>query len=188
MIICDMTKQKLKSLLPYAGIPLIGIALFLRQKGNMDAQIFLWSELLIIFGYIAAVIDLKSKKIPNSLVLAMFVAWFVSMIPKIFLDINTVTILLKDAAAGFLLGGGLLLLVYVISRGGLGGGDVKFMAAAGLFLGFWGTFLAMLYGILLAALIRIILLLVKKKSAKDTIPLAPFMYIGILIALFIWCY
>ena len=179
-----MIKGKIKFLLPYAGIPAIGAALLLLYAGKADSFILLWCELIIVFGYIAAISDLKSKKIPNSLILSMIAAWAITMVPKLLMDIDAAVVLLKDAAFGFLIGGGLFLLVYIISRKGLGGGDVKFMAASGLFIGFAGTLSAMLYGTVLAALAGLALLLLKKLGRKDAMPLAPFLYIGMLIAIF----
>jgi Flp pilus assembly protein protease CpaA len=179
-----MTKDKIKSILPYAGIPILGTAFLLIYAMQVDAFIILLCELVISFGYVAAVLDVKTKKIPNRLILAMFAAWVVAMTPKLFADIDTAIELLKDAALGLAVGGGLFLLVYVISRKGLGGGDVKFMAVAGLYIGFAGTLSAMLYGTILAGLTGLVLLLLKKIERKDAIPLSPFLYAGILIAVF----
>lgn len=180
-----LTKKKTRVILPYAGLPIIITAMFLIRASNTDAFILLQRGLVIIFGYIAAVLDLKIKQIPNKLILAMFIAWVLVMTPKLFLDIDVAITLLKESALGFAVGGGLFLLVYLISRKGLGGGDVKFMAAAGLYLGFHGTIPAMLYGTILAALVGLTLLALKKINRKDKIPLAPFLYAGILITVFL---
>lgn len=176
--------KTIKKLYFYSGIPIIGAALLIVHMGKTDAFIMLWRELLVIFGYVAAALDIKTKKIPNNLVLVMLSAWALAIVPKLFVDIEAATALLKDSLLGFLVGGGLFLLVYLISRKGLGGGDVKFMAAAGLYIGFAGTLSSMLYGTVLAGLVGLILLLLKKIGRKDAIPLAPFLYIGILITIF----
>ncbi len=75
-------------------------------------------------------------------------------------------------------------MVYLVSRGGLGGGDVKLMAASGLYLGFQKVMQAMLYGSILAALTGGGLILMRKIGRKDTIPLIPFLYAGILLSTF----
>lgn len=179
-----MTVRKLTPYLPYAGIPFIGIALAIIWLGGADAFSLLNYSLIIIFGYIAAILDLKSKKIPNKLTVAMFAAWLMIMTPKLFLDTNNAVATLLDSALGFALAGGLFILVYLISRKGLGGGDVKFMAAAGVFLGFGKIIPATLYGSILAALTALTLILLKKIKSKDTIPLIPFLYVGILLTIF----
>ena len=177
-------KAILKPALPYAGLPAIEAAMLFSLAGRADAFILLLSGLAIAFGYAAAAVDAKSRKIPNGLVLAMFAAWVLAMAPKLLLDIEAAVALLGDAALGSAVGGGLFLLVYLISRKGLGGGDVKFMAAAGLYLGFAGALSAMLLGTALAALAGLALLLLRRIKLKDSMPLVPFIYIGMLITVF----
>jgi len=106
-------------------------------------------------------------------------------VPQLFFNTEAVLPVLKNAILGFAVCGGLLLLVYCVSRKGLGGGDVKFMTAAGLYLGFQGVLPAMLYGSVLAALFGIALMLLKKIGRKDSIQLVPFLYAGILITVFL---
>jgi len=93
-------------------------------------------------------------------------------------------VLLKDSVLGFLIGGGMFLFVYIVSKKGLGGGDVKFMAVAGLFLGLSGVFTTMFYGTCLAAAFGLLLIALKKIGRKDAIPLAPFLYVGIIVTVF----
>ena len=180
----NLKQEKLKVWAPYFGIVIIAIGLFLFRVQNTNLFVLLWLQLVAAFGYIAALHDWKTKKISNNLILAMFAAWVITMMPKLFLDTNAAIHLLQDSLFGFLAGGGLFLLVYIVSRKGLGGGDVKFMAATGLYLGLNGTLSAMFYGILLAGITVLLLLLMRKIGRKDAIPLAPFLYIGILLTVF----
>jgi len=140
--------------------------------------------LLILLSYIAMIIDIKTKQIPNVLVLIMITVWLILIVPVLFYDTGYGINMLTDSLFGLLSGGGLFLLVYVISRKGLGGGDVKFMAAAGLFLGFSETVPAILYGTVLAAITGLVLILLKKINRKDTMPLVPFLFVGIIITAF----
>ena len=180
-----MDKAKLQPMLPYIGVPVIGAALLILRAGSADPFIMLRYLMLVVFGYFAAVLDLKAKRIPNSLVLAMLASWILVMAPKLFLDTHMAIALLVDSAIGLAIAGGMFLIVYLVSRKGLGGGDVKFMAAAGLYLGSGGVLPSMLCGTVLAALTGLVLILMKKIGRKDAIPLAPFLYIGILITIFL---
>jgi Flp pilus assembly protein protease CpaA len=179
------TKERIGLVLPYAGLPVLLAAMLILRAGSADAFILLQRGLIVIFGYIASVFDLKEKRIPNGLILGMLAAWVLAMTPKLFLDTDVAVRLLTDSALGFAVGGGLFLIVYLISRKGLGGGDVKFMAAAGLYLGFDGTIPAMLFGTVIAALVGLALIALKRITRKDKIPLAQFLYIGILITVFL---
>ena len=179
-----MKINECKLILYCAGfVTVTSVWLLLCTEGMSVLTLFRFT-LLMVFGYIAAVIDLNTKCIPNSLVYSMLSVWLLTTILQILLDTDAGIKLLTDSMLGLLAGGGLFLVVYLVSRQGLGGGDVKFMAAAGLYLGFGLTLPAILYGTVLAALTGLILVLLKKIKRKDTMPLAPFLYIGILITVF----
>ena len=128
--------------------------------------------------------DLNQKRIPNMIVLGMLAGWLLLVMPQLFLDTQRGIWLLADSLLGLLFGGGVFLAVYLLSRKGLGGGDVKFMAAAGLYLGFGKTIPAVLYGTILAAGFGLILIALKEMTRKDSMPLAPFLFIGIMITVF----
>ena len=80
-------------------------------------------------------------------------------------------------------GGGLLLLLAILSRGGMGGGDVKFAAALGFWLGWPGILLGLFLGFVLGGLISVLLLVTRLRGRKDFIPFGPFIAIGAWIAL-----
>jgi prepilin signal peptidase PulO-like enzyme (type II secretory pathway) len=131
------------------------------------------------------VIDINTKQIPNALILAMIAGWLLLILPMVFFDTENGIRILVDSVYGLLIGGGLFLAVYLLSRKGLGGGDVKFMSVAGLYLGFSGTIPVILFGTIIAALTGLVLILLKKINRKDSIPLAPFLFIGIIITVFL---
>ena len=66
---------------------------------------------------------------------------------------------------------------------GGGGGDIKLMAAAGLFLGWQHTLLAMFFGILGGGFYGIYLLAARKADKKDHFAFGPFLCVGIVLAL-----
>ena len=179
-----MKKADWKALLPYVGIPAVGIALWLVRMGRAELLALLMDELLLVFGYVVAVQDIKEKRVPNKLIGAMLLGWVLIIFPQLLLQTTQTVRILIQSGIGFLLGGTLFLLVYFISRKGLGGGDVKFMAAAGLYLGFYRVLSAMLYGAVLLAVVGGVLILLKKIGRKDTLPFIPFLYIGMLPAVF----
>jgi len=179
-ILTDLTGQKIT--LYCAGLMLIiPVWILLRADGSSILSV-LNSVLLISLSYIAMIYDIKTKKIPNILVLIMAAGWLLLAAAVLITDTENGSKLLMDSMLGFLSGGGLFFMVYLVSRKGLGGGDVKFMAAAGLYLGFAGAIPAILYGTLAAALTGMILITLKKINRKDKIPLVPFLFIGIIIA------
>ncbi len=176
-----MTRSNWKRALCCGGLPVLELVLWGLRRGTGAAELLLDSVLLAM-GYIAALSDLREKRIPNKLVAAMLCAWILILVPQLFYRTEDALWLLINGGVGFALAGAVFLTVYLVSRRGLGGGDVKFMAAAGLYLGI-DVLPAMLYGSVLSALVGL-LLLAKKIGRRDPIPLAPFLYAGILIVLF----
>jgi leader peptidase (prepilin peptidase) / N-methyltransferase len=87
---------------------------------------------------------------------------------------------LSGAAAGVLVGGGSLLLLDIISRlilrkDGMGGGDVKLMAMAGLYLGGPATLVALMLAVVAGGLAGIVLLAAKRLKRGDYFPFGPFL-------------
>jgi len=141
--------------------------------------------LVAVFAAIAAVFDLKTRRIPNRLILCMLGTWLLLSAYEMLTGAETALHTLLDSALGFFIGGGIFLTVYLVSRKGLGGGDVKFMAIAGLYLGLAGTIPAILYGSILAGITGLVLILFKKITRKDKLPLVPFLLVGILMTVLI---
>ena len=76
-----------------------------------------------------------------------------------------------DSFIGLLAGGGFLYLVAVLSRGGMGGGDIKLAGGCGAILGLKGVANTLVTAFILGAVVGIILMLFKIKGRKDPIPL-----------------
>jgi len=174
----------IKKNVAYLGIPLIVVLYLILKWGKVDNYLLLQRELLITFGYVASLTDIRSKRVPNKLVGVMVAAWILAIVPQLFFQTERTLAIMLSGLIGFLMAGLLFLVVYLISRKGLGGGDAKFMAVAGLYLGFNGVLPAMLYGSILASLFAIIMILAKKIGRKDAIPLVPFLYLGMLLTIF----
>ena len=79
----------------------------------------------------------------------------------------------KEAIFGVLLGGGLLLLLRLLSRGGMGGGDVQFSAALGLWLGPPGILLTLLLAFVAGGLVAAVMLL--SGTRRRSLPFGPFL-------------
>lgn len=87
-----------------------------------------------------------------------------------------------DLLMGFILGGSLLFLIMVLSRGSMGGGDVKFAAVLGLWFGWQYGLLILFIAFMLGGLIGTILIITQIKGRKDYIPFAPFIAVAALIS------
>jgi leader peptidase (prepilin peptidase)/N-methyltransferase len=106
----------------------------------------------------------------------------------IFIMGNSITLLpprIAQAAIGGAVGFGLALLVVVLSRGGMGWGDVKMAALIGLVVGFPLVFFTLIMAAILGGIVAVVLLLLRKKKRKETIPFGPALSVAAIITL-IW--
>lgn len=87
---------------------------------------------------------------------------------------------LIGAAGGFIL----FFLIVILSRGGMGFGDVKMAALIGLVLGWKSGLVGILLGIIIGGIVAIVLLILRMKGRKQAIPFGPFLSIGAIIAMF----
>jgi len=80
-------------------------------------------------------------------------------------------------------------LAALLSKGGMGGGDIKLMAAAGFVLGFRGGMAAMVMGLAAMLLFYAGCFMVQRLRKRDcprAFPLAPFLSAGCIAAYFIF--
>jgi len=80
---------------------------------------------------------------------------------------------------------GFFALQFLISKGKwIGGGDIHFGAFLGLSLGWPASLVVLACGYLLGGLVGVYLLATKKKALKSELPLATFLSVGAVVALF----
>ncbi len=89
----------------------------------------------------------------------------------------------KQSILGLLIGGGLFYTVALVSRGGMGGGDIKMMAMVGALTGWKGVLMTTFIGSLAGSIIGISLMLFKGKGRKTRIPFGPFLALGSVVSI-----
>ena len=110
--------------------------------------------LLLVVG---CVTDLRSRKIPNELVLAILVTgWLFALLVS-----QDAARALGMSLAGTAVGFGIWILFYLV--GVIGAGDVKFFAAAGAWLGPGATWRAALVAAVAGGVLAIVMLLMEKR-------------------------
>jgi leader peptidase (prepilin peptidase)/N-methyltransferase len=85
---------------------------------------------------------------------------------------------LLSALAGCLVAGGLFYLIALVSRGGMGGGDIKLAAMLGAFLGWPLVLVAIFTGVLLGGVVAVALLVSGRRGRRDPVPFGPFLAVG----------
>lgn len=153
-------------------------------------------HLPVIFAFASAMIvitliDLDFQLIPDVITLPGIIIGLISasfLLPDPFsLQPSAISLSIvgfKNSIIGMLLGGGLFYLIAVLSRGGMGGGDIKMMAMVGAFMGWKAVFLTTFIGSLTGSIVGISLMVFKGKGRKTKIPFGPFLALGSVITLF----
>lgn len=125
---------------------------------------------------VLALIDLQHKLILNVIV---YPAVLVAFVIGFFLPDFDIYKGVLGGAIGFVI----MMLPALISRTGMGWGDVKMAGLIGLMTGYPRVFAGLFLGIVSGGIIAVILLVTKKKTRKDAIPFGPFLALGAFIAL-----
>jgi len=118
---------------------------------------------LLIALAVIIVLDLRTKVIPDVVTLpgigyALALAGFVES-PS-----------LGPALLGAVAAGGIVFLVAVVSRGAVGGGDIKLMAMLGATLGWKGALAVLAFSQVAAALVALGLLIARQAGRRDVLP------------------
>lgn len=149
------------------------ICLHLEQRLPAAATLFLFLALLML----VARVDIDTMEIPNEFVVAMLVLGAVSCLtmPRIGL---------ASRGLGFFCVSVPLLLITLWIPDAFGGGDIKLMAAAGVFMGAKLVIIAFILGILTGSIYGAYLLLAGKKEGKAHFAFGPFLCVGMVGAWF----
>ncbi len=174
------------------------IFVLLYEKYGLTADFIFFAYLLSIL-IIMFFVDIKTKTIPNTLVLAGLAGGALAFLynlfhPLVIYDTNK----WWEPLVGLLPGSGFLLLIAILgviiykSDEVMGMGDVKIFAPIGIFLGWKMCTLSLLISMFLGGLTSILLIVFKIKKRKDTIPFGPFIAIASLIVIlwgkYIWAW
>lgn len=140
---------------------------------------------MVLYTILASVagIDFKTKTIPNKILLTGLIIriLLISVEAVFFSDGIKQTFI--NSGIGFAFGLIFMLFLSIISKHGIGYGDVKLFAWIGLCVGLLDTYNILFYSVLVAAVAGIYLLVIKNKSKKMQLPFAPFVFIGTYIVL-----
>jgi len=134
---------------------------------------------LILTGLLLpiSIIDFRYQLIPNKIT---FPGIALGLILAFFSDHITIS----SALLGLVIPGGFLLLLALLSKGGMGMGDVKLAAMIGTFIGPVYSFLSIFIGALLGMVYGIIISFRKRNRDRTRVPFGTFICIGTILILY----
>lgn len=121
-----------------------------------------------------SIIDFRTYEIPVAFNIFIGILGII----RLFTDIHN----WMNYLIGFVSVGGFLLLLFILTKGrGIGGGDVKLMAVAGLLIGWKLIILSLVIGCVLGSIIHIVLMRIKGKDR--VLAFGPYLSLGIFISM-----
>jgi leader peptidase (prepilin peptidase)/N-methyltransferase len=129
------------------------------------------------------VIDLEHGLILNRVVYpSMVVALLLALYPWPWFS-ESIGMRVAYTALGGAAGFAVFLLIALVSRGGMGWGDVKLAALMGLAIGFPLVFVAIIMAAILGGIVAVALMIAKKRTRRQTIPFGPFLALAAMVTL-----
>lgn len=125
----------------------------------------------------AAVIDYKLKIIPNFIPLSLTGLRVIFLIYEL-LFTDTAMAFLLASIIGCLSSFLFLGLANKISKGGIGGGDIKLLSAIGFMSDLYIVLKTLLLSLIICIVLTAMLLMLKKQTIKGHLPFAPFIFGG----------
>ena len=163
----------------YALIEILTAALFILVTLKIGVGFtllkYLFATSILI---VVTFIDLDHFIIPDKIVIAGLTGG--ALLLPLTREFSVLNALYGIAAAS-----GFLLFLNIVSRGGMGMGDVKFAAFIGIILGWPLSLVAILLACFVSGLTGIILIISGLKTRKDPIPFGPFLSAGTFIC-YLW--
>jgi leader peptidase (prepilin peptidase)/N-methyltransferase len=129
------------------------------------------------------VIDLEHSLILNKIVYpGMVLALLLSLYPWPWFS-ESIGMRVAYAALGGAIGFAIFLVIALVSRGGMGWGDVKLAALIGLATGFPMVFVAIIMAAILGGIVAVVLLVARRKGRREMIPFGPFLAVAAMVTL-----
>ena len=152
-------------------------------RTNMWNWFVLWSIYLAVVA--AMVYDSQLKIIPNYIIILLVLAKLgISLAQYIYAKSSLVEIGISCIIAIVCIL--VLAIVSVITYNGIGMGDIKLLAAIGFTGGVTVIWSTLLFALVICTIVTVICLIGRKKTMQDSLPFAPFIMGGYVVAFIIY--
>lgn len=137
--------------------------------------------LIISALIVLSIIDLRTKTIPYGINIFIFIVGAIQIAVRYFQSGCNTDIVIEHLLGFFAVSILLILIFYLSHKRGIGGGDIKLMAAAGLVLGWKLVILAFFFGCIFGSIIHPLRMIISHRSR--VLAFGPYLSAGILIAI-----
>lgn len=173
---CRYCNERISMLYPtielFTGLLFLYSYIQFGWQPELVTALLLMSMLMILF-----VTDLTYMLIPNK-VLLFFLPFFIIM--RIVSPLTP----WYDSLIGAIVGFGLLALIIIVSKGGMGAGDMKFFGVLGFILGWQLVLLTFFLSALFGAIIGLFLMAIRRVKKGQPIPFGPYIVAATIVSYF----
>lgn len=171
----------------YAGFFIalnIAISLFFMYMYESNTMLFSIKRFCILaLLWPLGLIDFKTYRIPNRFIITGLIFRALIIIAELFMERQYLLgNLIEEAIATVALVVASLLCCVCI-KNSIGYGDIKLFIVMGLLLGLQGIWTAVFVSLIVAFLVAVVLMIIRKKGKKDVVPFAPSIMIGTYISI-----
>lgn len=138
---------------------------------NINSLFYIKLSIFLLFSFYFIISDLRKYEVNSRLLILLTIIVLI-----FYMALNKKVFLYSLLGLGVLYF--LFLLIYFLSRGGIGLGDMFYMGFFSTLFGFIFSILALILSFWLATIILIIPLIQKKVNSKTRIPMIPFLFLG----------
>lgn len=149
---------------------------YLGLSGELGVAVFYVCLFIVI-----AAIDLEHNLILNKII---YPALLIGLLINLFLPDLSIVPGITGGGIGLGVGLGVLLLIVLLSRGGMGWGDVRLAAFIGLITGWPNVLVALFLAFVSGGVVAGIMVAVGGRGRKDIIPFGPFLCIATVVTVF----
>lgn len=159
-----------------------------RTTGSAD----LLSNLKLLVGFctlaVVTATDLTAMMISNEVVLCLPVSRLLFLAVELAIREENLLPRLVSSCEGAVFCFVVLLIVSKITKGGLGFGDVKLLSGLGFLIGLYAVIYTLVLSCFATLVVSVGLLLTKKKTMKDAIPMGPCIFVGYILMILLAAY
>ncbi len=174
---CRYCEAKISGQYAIGELLTASLALLLYLNFGFSAQFWIYAYLTSLL-IICSFIDFEHHIIPNKITYPNII---IGLILSLFFEHITVI----NSISGVFLPALFLLVIALLYKGGMGMGDVKFIAMIGAFIGAKYGFFAIFMASLIGSIIGVVLLAFKIKGMKSHVPFGPMLASGALVMIFL---
>lgn len=177
---CRTCKEKISARYPFVE----GLNMILWILAYLKFGMTFYTILTVVFFSVLIVmsmIDMDIKEIPNGIILLILLLGALSFFANKGID-EAYQVLWWEKLLGLVVMSVPFFIIGIIT-GGIGGGDIKLLFAAGLFLGWKLIILGGLIGVVIGGIAGLCLMIFRKAGRKAEMPLGPSLAMGFVIVL-----